>query len=560
MTYIEPTAGRGGLDDWSSIDWATTERNVRRLQERIFRASQNGDRAQVKNLQRLLVRSRSAKLLAIRRVTQINRGKRTPGIDGVVCPGPSSRLAMFRKGLNLKGYRPKPVRRVYIPKAGGKQRPLGIPTMLDRVMQALVTLALEPEWEPRFEANSYGFRPGRCTMDAIEAIFRALSHTGSAQWVLDADIAKCFDQIDHAALLGRLPVFTTTIRRWLKAGVVELGTLKAATMGTPQGGVISPLLANIALDGMERLFGAERPDGRQVVPSLRKGNDRGISLIRYADDFVVTAPSREVLENDVVPRLAVFLADRGLELSAAKTRIVHVNDGFDFLGFNIRRFPNGKLLVRPQKEKVSAHRRALSAFLRDNRQRPTAEVIMALSPVIRGWCNYYRYAVAKRTFSVLDDHVWRITYKWAKRRHPNKTRHWVVNRYFGVDRGQGWVLCDGRLRLPRHNETRVSRFVKVKGKVSPFDPSLRDYWQDRRLRRLVREVGRFNRIHLLKQQDGRCAVCKAAFDADLNQHDNTTVVVRRDPATGDNVRVLVHRWCRPGRKPTRRTRDMLADA
>jgi RNA-directed DNA polymerase len=508
----------------------------------------------------LLVRSRSAKLLAIRRVTQINRGKRTPGIDGVVCPGPSSRLAMFRKGLNLKGYRPKPVRRVYIPKAGGKQRPLGIPTMLDRVMQALVTLALEPEWEPRFEANSYGFRPGRCTMDAIEAIFRALSHTGSAQWVLDADIAKCFDQIDHAALLGRLPVFTTTIRRWLKAGVVELGTLKAATMGTPQGGVISPLLANIALDGMERLFGAERPDGRQVVPSLRKGNDRGISLIRYADDFVVTAPSREVLENDVVPRLAVFLADRGLELSAAKTRIVHVNDGFDFLGFNIRRFPNGKLLVRPQKEKVSAHRRALSAFLRDNRQRPTAEVIMALSPVIRGWCNYYRYAVAKRTFSVLDDHVWRITYKWAKRRHPNKTRHWVVNRYFGVDRGQGWVLCDGRLRLPRHNETRVSRFVKVKGKVSPFDPSLRDYWQDRRLRRLVREAGRFNRIHLLKQQDGRCAVCKAAFDADLNQHDNTTVVVRRDPATGDNVRVLVHRWCRPGRKPTRRTRDMLADA
>jgi RNA-directed DNA polymerase len=212
MTFIEPTAGRGVLDEWSSIDWPAAERNVRRLQERIFRASQNGEHAQVKNLQRLLVRSRSAKLLAIRRVTQINRGKRTPGIDGVVCPGPSSRLAMLRKGMNLKGYRPKPVRRVYIPKAGGKQRPLGIPTMLDRVMQALVTLALEPEWEPRFEANSYGFRPGRCTMDAIEAIFRALSQKGSAQWVLDADIAKCFDQIDHAALLGRLPVFTTTMQ------------------------------------------------------------------------------------------------------------------------------------------------------------------------------------------------------------------------------------------------------------------------------------------------------------------------------------------------------------
>jgi RNA-directed DNA polymerase len=560
MTSIEPTAGRGALDDWSSIDWPAVERNVRRLQERIFWASQNGERARVKNLQRLLVRSRCAKLLAIRRVTQINRGKRTPGIDGVVCPGPSSRLAMFRKGLNLKGYRPKSVRRVYIPKTDGKQRPLGIPTMLDRVMQALVTLALEPEWEPRFEANSYGFRPGRCTMDAIEAIYRALSQKGSSRWVLDADIAKCFDQIDHAALLGRLPVFTSTIRRWLKAGVVELGTLNATTMGTPQGGVISPLLANIALDGMERLFGAERSDGRQIVPCLRKGSDRGINLIRYADDFVVTAPSREVLENVVVPRLAMFLASRGLELSAAKTRIVHIDDGFDFLGFNIRRFPNGKLLVQPQKEKVSAHRRALSAFLRENRQRPTAEVITALSPVIRGWCNYYRHAVSKRTFCVLDDHVWRITYKWAKRRHPNKTRRWVVNRYYGVDRGHGWVLCEGRLRLPRHNETRVSRFVKVKGKVSPFDPNLRDYWEERRQRRLVREAGRFNRVHLLKQQEGRCAVCRAVFDADLDQHDNTNVVVRRDPATGDNARVLVHRWCRPGRKPKRRTLDMLADA
>ena len=275
MTFIEPTAGRGALDDWSSIDWPAVERNVRRLQERIFRASQNGEHAQVKNLQRLLVRSSSAKLLAIRRVTQINRGKRTPGIDGVVCTGPSSRLAMFRKGLNLRGYRPKPVRRVYIPKAGGKQRPLGIPTMLDRVMQALVTLALEPEWEPRFEANSYGFRPGRCTMDAIEAIYRALSQNGSSRWVLDADIAKCFDQIDHAALLGRLPVFTTTIRRWLKAGVVELGALNTTTMGTPQGGIISPLLANIALDGMERLFGAERSDGRQIVPCMRERKRSG---------------------------------------------------------------------------------------------------------------------------------------------------------------------------------------------------------------------------------------------------------------------------------------------
>jgi RNA-directed DNA polymerase len=559
MRFIEPTAGRGALNDWASIDWTAVEHNVHRLQERIFRASQNGETVKVKNLQKLVVRSSSAKLLAIRQVTQINRGKRTPGIDGMVCHVPARRLAMFRKGLSLRGYHPKPVRRVHIPKAGGRTRPLGIPTMLDRVMQAIVKLALEPEWEPRFEANSYGFRPGRCTMDAIEAIFRALCHKGSAQWVLDADIAKCFDRIEHAALLARLPVFTTTIRRWLKAGVVDLGGLEPSEVGTPQGGIISPLLANIALDGMERLFGAERADGRQVVPGSRRGDNRGVNLVRYADDFVVTAPTRAVLEDHVVPRLTEFLASRGLELSAAKTRIVHIEDGFDFLGFNIRRFPNGKLLVRPQKEKVAAHRARLSTFFRENRQLPTAEVIMALSPVIRGWCNYYRYAVAKRIFSALDDQVWRITYRWAKRRHPKKNRHWVVNRYYGVDQGRGWVLTDGRSQLPRHNATRVSRFVKVKGKISPFDPRQRAYWEDRRQRRLVREAGRFNRVHLLKQQEGRCAACKTVINPDLEQFGNTNIVVRRDPATGEMIRLLIHRWCRPGRLP-RPASATLADA
>jgi RNA-directed DNA polymerase len=548
VSITEPTAGRDALQDWSSIRWPAVERNVSRLQERIFRASQNGERAKVKNLQKLLVRSSSAKLLAIRKVTQINRGKRTPGIDGEVCHVPSRRLAMFKKGLSLKGYRPKPVRRVYIPKADGKERPLGIPTMRDRVMQALVKLALEPEWEPHFEANSYGFRPGRCTMDAIETLHRTLSQEGSSRWILDADIAKCFDRIEHQALLARLPVFTSTIRRWLQAGVVELGALDPTTMGTPQGGIISPLLANIALDGMERLFGAERPDGRRISPSLRGGPNRGINLVRYADDFVVTAPSREVLEVHVVPRLTEFLGSRGLQLSDAKTRIVNIESGFDFLGFNLRLFPNGKLLVRPQKEKVALHRKRLSAFFRDNRQLPKAEVIMQLTPVIRGWCNYYRYAVSKRTFAGLDNHVWQIIYKWAKRRHPNKNRHWVVAHYFGVDQGRGWVLTDGRIQLPRHNATRVSRFVKIKGKSSPFDPAQREYWEDRRQRRLVREAGTFHRIALLKRQGGRCAACKSVLDPDLAQDGNTNLVVRRDPATGDNTRVLVHRWCRPGRQ------------
>jgi RNA-directed DNA polymerase len=426
-------------------------------------------------------------------------------------------------------------------------------------MQGIAKLALEPEWEARFEPNSYGFRPGRCTMDAIEALHVTLSGKGSSRWALDADIAKCFDRIDHVALLARLPVFTTTIRRWLKAGVVEFGEWGKTEMGTPQGGVISPLLANIALDGMERLFGAEGSNGRYISPASRKGDNRGISLIRYADDFVVTAPTREALEEYVMPRLSAFLAERGLELSEAKTRIVHIDEGFDFLGFNIRRFPNGKLLTRPQREKVLAHRRALSAFVRANRQLPTAEVIRALSPVIRGWCNYYRYGVSKRTFAALDNHVWNIVYKWAKRRHPRKGRRWVVSHYFGVDHGRGWVLCAGPMQLPRHNAIRVSRFVKVAGRASPFDPVLREYWEARRKHRLLRDASRVHRVNLLKWQEGRCAACGAVFNEDAQQHGDVIMYASRDAVTGDSTRALIHRWCRPGR-PSRRSATTLADA
>jgi len=290
----EQTDGRQPMT-WSDIDWAATEAAVRRIQDRIFRAAKAGDGARVKNLQKLLVRSRSAKLLAIRQVTQQNAGRNTPGIDGVVCKTPQDRVTLLESDLDLKGYKPKPVRRVYIPKANGKLRPLGIPTVKDRVMQAIVKLALEPEWEPRFEANSYGFRPGRCTMDAIEAIFIALGNKRSSQWILDADISGCFDNIAHGPLLAKLPTFTRTIEGWLKAGSVELGDWRESGAGTPQGDIASPLLANIALDGLERLFEATTKTGKPIKPSRKKGSNRGVILIRYADDFVAVAPSKEVL-------------------------------------------------------------------------------------------------------------------------------------------------------------------------------------------------------------------------------------------------------------------------
>src|SRR3954468_15912217 len=269
---------------WSSVDWTATEAVVGRIQDRIFRAAKAGDGARGKNLQQLLVRSRSAKLLAIRQVTQRNTGKNTPGIDGVVCRTPEDRVTLLESGLDLTGYKSKPVRRVYIPKANGKLRPLGIPTIKDRVIQAVVKLALEPEWETRFEANSYGFRPGRCTMDAIEAVFIALGQKGSIRWILDAIAHGCFDAIAHGPLLARLPTFTRTIERWLKAGSIDMGAWRASEAGTPQGGILSPVLANVALDGMERLFGGEDRDGNPVKAATKKGMDKSVVLIRYADD------------------------------------------------------------------------------------------------------------------------------------------------------------------------------------------------------------------------------------------------------------------------------------
>ena len=316
--FIEQTDERR-LPRWEDVNWRQVTTNVRRLQERIYRATEHREWKKVRSLQKLLVRATSNKLLAIRQVTQENQGQHTPGVDGQVYDTPEARTALSQEKLSLQNYRPQPVRRVYIPKADGKKmRPLGIPTVKDRVMQAIVKAALEPEWEARFEANSYGFRPGRGCMDAITQIHTTLNQDGSSDWILDADISGCFDNIAHAPLLAKTPVFDTPIRRWLKAGTVELGHYTETDTGTPPGGVISPWLANIALDGMERLFGCETPDGQPIRPSLRKGQNKGISLCRYADDFVVTAPTREVLEDYVLPRLNQFLAERGLTLSEAK--------------------------------------------------------------------------------------------------------------------------------------------------------------------------------------------------------------------------------------------------
>ena len=545
----EQTDGRQPIK-WSDVNWAATEAAVRRIQDRIFRASKAGDGAQVKNLQKLLARSRSAKLLAIRQVTQRNAGRNTPGIDGVVCKTPEDRVTLLESGLELKGYKPSPVRRVYIPKANGKMRPLGIPTVKDRVMQAVVKLALEPEWEPRFEANSYGFRPGRCTMDALEAIFIAYGQKGSSRWVLDADISGCFDNIAHGPLLARLPTFTKTIEGWLKAGSVELGDWRESKAGTPQGGIISPLLANIALNGMERLFEETTRTGKPVKPFFKKGLNRGVMLIRYADDFVVAAASKEALEGHVIPKVKAFLAERGLSLSQEKTRVVEIGEGFSFLGFEIRKFNDGKLLIRPQKAKVLAHLREIKAYLKANMAAPAGAVIRDLAPVIRGWTNYYRHGCSADTFAYADHRVWKMLWAWARRRHPKKNKGWVKARYFHPTRTRVWNFSDADVRggatLPWYSDTKITRHTKVRGNLSPLDPDARTYWDKRRRERL--ETRSFSKQwqELLKAQGHACADCGVPFDPDedvgmMDKHHAKPRHKGGGNETG-NLRLL-HRWC-----------------
>jgi RNA-directed DNA polymerase len=537
---------------WSDVDWTAAETIVRRLQNRIFRAAREGDGAKVKSLQNLLARSRSAKLLAIRQVTQQNDGRETPGIDGVVCRTPADRVKLLEDGLSLKGYRPKPVRRVHIPKPGkpGRFRPLGIPTVKDRVLQAVVKMALEPEWETRFEMNSYGFRPGRCTMDAIEAIFKALCRRSSNRWILDADISGCFDKIAHLPLLSKLPTFTKTIERWLKAGSIEMGTWKESEAGTPQGGIISPVLANIALDGMERLFGCDGANGKPIQAAQKKGDDHRLVLIRYADDFVVTAPSKEILEQYVLPKILAFLADRGLELNQEKTRIVQIDDGFNFLGFGIRKFRDGKLLIVPEKAKVLAHLRRIKAYLDQNKQAPVGKVVRDLAPVIRGWTAYYRHACSARTFQYADYRIWQMLWSWARRRHPGKGTGWVKARYFRATRTREWNFTDatrpGAIMLPWYSDTKIARHTKVRGRLSPLDPETRDYWAKRRADRLQVAIYSRRRRELLQLQGYTCAECGIAFDPDedpglMDEHHAQP----RHKGGGDeleNLR-LVHRWC-----------------
>ncbi|MGH3897490.1 MAG: group II intron reverse transcriptase/maturase [Pseudonocardiaceae bacterium] len=496
--------------EWQSVDWRATEDEVRRLRQRIFTASRAGDLKKVRNLQKLMLRSRANALLSVRRVAEINAGRETAGIDGKVALLPPVKAELVTWVRHRTGsWTPQPVKRVYIPKAGGKKRrPLGIPVIADRALQALVKNALEPEWEARFEPRSYGFRPGRGCHDAIVAIHEvAKGKRARRVWVLDADLAAAFDRINHDHLMSRLGSFPAKglINQWLKAGAIDRGWFTFTEEGTPQGGVISPLLLNVALHGMEEAAGVHYWTCNDTT--LRAAKNSPV-LVRYADDLLALCHSWEQAEQ-VKARLAVWLAPRGLTFNEEKTRITHLDDGVDFLGFTIRRY-RGKALTTPSKAAMRRIRERLSREMRSLRGANAQAVSAELNPIIKGWVAYYRMGVSKRAFSSLDDHMWRLTYKWAKFSHPNKSKRWVCSRYFGrlnPSRQDNWVFGDrtSGFYLRKFAWTRIVRHRVVAGTASPDDPTLADYWAQRR-RRGKPPLG-IDFLPLLRKQNGRCPLC-----------------------------------------------------
>jgi RNA-directed DNA polymerase len=548
MTAVTTLTGAlsTGPGAWHTIDWYAVHRTVRRLQARIVKAVQAGRWGKVRALQHLLTHSFSGKALAVQRVTN-NDGRKTPGVDGRVWDTPEKKARALRE-LRQRGYRARPLRRVYIPKNDGthRQRPLSIPTMHDRAMQALYLLALDPIAETLGDPNSYGFRTERSTADAIEQCFNVLARKHAPQWILEGDIRACFDGISHDWFLAHIPMETAMLRKWLKAGFMEKQVLSPTETGVPQGGITSPVIANLALDGLEKLLKAHYP------PNTKRAQRAKVNLVRYADDFIITGSSPELLEHEVKPLVVQFLGERGLELSPTKTHLTSIEDGFDFLGQHLRKYA-GKLLIKPARK----HRQTFLGHIREmvkaNKQTTTGKLIAQLHPVIRGWANYHRHVVSKVVFNKVDTAIFRSLWSWATRRHPKKSGRWVAKQYFRTHNGRQWTFvgtCAGpqgqpyELVLFRAGDVPMQRHVKIKGAANPYDPQWEVYCEERLGVKMTHTLkGRRQLLYLWKHQHGLCPVCHHKITRLTGWHNHHVIWRTHGGRDTTDNRVLLHPNC-----------------
>ena len=463
---------------WNSINWEQIEQTVQRLQARIVKALKEKAYRKVKDLQRLLTHSLSARLLAVKRVTT-NKGRKTPGIDGIIWSTPEQKIqAVHELGKDIKIL---PLRRIYIPKKNGKKRPISIPSMLNRAQQACHLTALDPIADTNADEHSYGFRLKRGAHDAIGYIFHILRRKGSPQWILEGDIKSCFDEINHNWLKENIPMDKSILQQWLRSGFIESNKFFPTKEGTPQGGIASPTLANITLDGLEKFL--KDKFGDTPGQKIRKM----VHLCRYADDFIVTGKSKELLQEEVLPAIRQFLAVRGLKISEEKTRITHIQKGFNFLGQHTRKYGK-KLLTTPSKKSLLNLQEKLSATIKNHRE-DAIKLIKKINSIIRGWCNYQRFIVSRKAFEKIDHHVFQLLWKWAKRQHPNKNHHWIARKYFLQPINKKWVFAVKTKRGVKEqylaSSTQIRRHILIKGKANPYDNEWKSYFEKRAQRKNV---------------------------------------------------------------------------
>jgi len=493
--------------NWQEINWKKVNQNVRRLQARIVKALTEGNKRKVRALQFILTRSFSGRAMAVRRVTE-NQGSNTAGIDKEVWNTPEKKTQAVTQ-LQHKEYQPKPLKRVYIPKANGKLRPLSIPTIKDRAMQALHLMALEPIAETQADPNSYGFRRERATADAIQQCFNVLSQKGSSNYILEGDIKSCFDKISHQWILSNIPMDRSILGKWLKVGYFHKGVYESITEGTPQGGIISPTIMNMALDGLEKEL------LKKFSPNNKAKLNNKVHFVRYADDFIVTGRTRELLEQKVKPIITTFLQERGLELSEEKTRIAEISKGFNYLGKNVRKY-KGKLLIKPSVTNIKAVLNKIDRIIKSGLHSRQEVIIMQLNLVIKGWANYHKHKVSKATFNKIDNQIFLKLWKWAKRRHPNKSSMWIKKKYFKKTENSNWMFQEtieekGKMktyRLLKASNVVIKRHIKIKQEANPYNPEWEEYFEERIGFKMIDNLkGKKVLLKLWFSQEGNCPMC-----------------------------------------------------